>query len=125
MLGKLICIIANYIILIWLNYKWGVDGLSLRKIKANRIFNPILYYVLSPYSAKKKGKRKHKVYEIGLIIVEIVCNLFSVIMIIDTLFMKELLWNMQGWSAFIYVMIVPIVSVTYMIIAEIFKRVKK
>ncbi len=125
MLGKLTCIIANYIILIWLNYKWEVDGLSLRKIKSNRIFNPVLYYILSPYNGKKKGKRKHKEYEIGLIIVEIVCNLFSVIMIIDTFFMKELIWNMQEWSIYIYIMIVPITGVIYMIIAKAVENIRK
>ena len=121
---KMLCIISNYIILIWLNYKWEVDGLSLKKIKANRIFNPVLYYILSPYNGKKKGKRKHKEYELGLIIFEIACNLFALSMIIDTLFLKDFMWNLKGWSDYIYFMIVPIVGVAYMIIAEIVKKAK-
>ena len=93
--AKMLCIISNYIILIWLNYKWKVDGLSLKKIKADRIFSPVLYYALSPYNGKKEGKRKHKEYELGLILVEIVCNLFTVATIIDTLFLKNLLWGYE------------------------------
>ena len=120
----MLCIISNYIILIWLKYKWEVDGLSLKKIKANIIFNPVLYYILSPYNGKKKGKRKHKEYELGLIIFEIACNLFALSMIIDTLFLKDFMWNLKGWSAYIYFMIVPIVGVAYMIIAEIVKKQK-
>ena len=125
MLGKLICIIANYIILIWLNYKWSEDDIWLKKVEANRILNPVLYYILTPYNGKSKGKRKHKVYEFGLIIVEIVCNLFTVATIIDTFLFKNLLWNMTEWSAFIYIMIVPITGVIYMIIAQVISKLKK
>ena len=125
MLGKLICIIANYIILIWLNYKWSEDDIWLKKVEANRILNPVLYYILTPYNGKSKGKRKHKVHEFGLIIVEIVCNLFTVATIIDTLLFKNLLWNMQEWSIYIYIMIVPITGVIYMIIAQVISKLKK
>lgn len=125
MVGKLICIIANYGILIWLNYKWSEDGIWLKKFKANRILNPVLYYILTPYNGKSKGKRKHKVYEFGLIIVEIVCNLFTVATIIDTLLFKNLLWNMQEWSIYIYIMIVPITGVIYMIIAKAVENIRK
>ena len=125
MVGKLICIIANYGILVWLNYKWSEDGIWLKKVKANRIINPILYYLMTPYNGKSKGKRKHKIYEFGLILVEIVCNLFTVATIIDTLFLKNLLWNMTEWPVFIYIMIVPLTGVIYMIIAQIISELKK
>lgn len=125
MVGKLICIIANYGLLIWLNYKWSADGVQLKKFKANRILNPVLYYILTPYNGKSKGKRKHKVYEFGLIIVEIVCNLFTVATIIDTFLFKNLLWNMTEWSAFIYIMIVPITGFIYMIIAKAVENIRK
>ncbi|MBQ7117438.1 MAG: hypothetical protein IJN88_04440 [Clostridia bacterium] len=122
MVGKIISVIANYGILLWCNYKWSVDGLWLKKVRANRVITPILYYVLTPYNGKSKGKRKHKVYEFGLIILEIVCNSFSIIMVVDTLFLKDYLWNMQGWSGYIYIMIVPITGVIYMIVAAIIGR---
>ncbi len=124
MVGKIICVIANYIILLWCNYKWPIDGLWLKKVRANRVITPILYYVLTPYNEKLKGKRKHKVYELGLIIIEIVCNLFTTITIIDTLLLKDFLWNMQGWSGYIYIMTVPITGVIYMIVAAITGRVQ-
>ncbi len=124
MLGKIICIISNYAVLMWLNYKWSADGVQLKKVKANRILNPVLYYILTPYNGKYKGKRKHKVYELGLIIVEIVCNLFFITMIIDTLFLKDYFWNIQGWLGYIYSMSVPITGVVYMIIAEIVRKLQ-
>lgn len=125
MIGKIICVIANYGILLWCNYKWSEDGIWLKKFKANRILNPVLYYILTPYNGKSKGKRKHKVYDLGLIIVEIVCNLFTVSTVIDTVFLKEIIWNMQEWSAYIYIMIVPITGVIYMIIAQVISKLKK
>ncbi len=124
MLGKIICIIANYGILIWCNYKWSNDGLCLKKVKANKVLTPILYYIVTPYNGKSKGKHKHKVYELGLIIIEIVCNLFFITMILDTLFLKDYLRNMQGWLGYIYIMSAPITGVVYMIIAEIVRKLQ-
>ena len=125
MLVKIICILANYGLLFYLNYKWSVDGISLKQAKANKFFTPILYFVISPYYYKSKGKRNHKKYELGLLLIEAMSHLFSIIIFIDSFFLKDFFWNLKGWSGLVFIFIVPLIGFGYMIINAIVKVISK
>lgn len=130
MLVKIICIISNYYLISFLNYKWIVDGLHIKKVPASKVFTPILYYIIRPYNSGpynrgRKTKNKDKVYEFGSLLVEVVSHLFFVTTIIDELLLDGLLWSMQGWLRFIYILCVPIVGVIYIIANEIIKLINK
>lgn len=109
----------------YLNYKWNEDGLHIKRVPANKVLTPILYYVLRPYNSKRKGKRWHKDYELGLLLFEAASHLFLLAVIFDVLFLKDFLWNMQGWIGFIYRYSVPILGCAYMIADEIIKYSRK
>jgi len=123
MTQQIICILGNYAILIYLNYKWIADGLHIKKVPANKVLTPILYYVLRPYNSERKSR--NKVYEFGLLLIEILSHLFLITTVIDVLLLGDLLWSMQGWCGYIYRFVVPIVGVAYMIANEIFKLIKR
>lgn len=124
MTQQVICVLGNYAILIYLNHKWIVDGLHIKKVPANKVFTPILYYMIRPYNCeRRKRKSKNKVYEFGLLLIETLSHLFLIITILDALLLGDLLWSMRGWYGYIYRFIVPIVGVAYMIANEIIKLI--
>lgn len=125
MVQQIICVLGNYVILMYLNYKWVADGLHIKRVKANKVLTPILYYVFRPYDSRLKLKNRNKVYEFGLLLIETLSHLFLLSTIIDIVLLDGLLWHMQGWFGYIYAFIVPIVGVAYMIVNEIIKLIKR
>lgn len=123
MAQQIICILGNYAILIYLNYKWIADGLHIKKVPANKVLTPILYYAIRPYNSERKRKSRNKVYEFGLLLIETLSHLFLITTIVDALLLGDLLWSIQGWYGYIYRFIVPIFGVVYMIANEIIKLI--
>lgn len=65
-------IFINYSTLLFSNWKWDKDGLNIYKLKINRKLQPILF-------AKNKFRRT----EIGLLIYEDYCHIFTIIAIFE------------------------------------------
>ena len=69
---RFVLFIMPYFMLIFCNEKWKDDNVNLYKRKVNKYFQPILYRI---------NKRKN--IEIGLLIYEDFCYLYSCIIIIE------------------------------------------
>lgn len=118
---KIVYIVCLYLFLVYINYNWKHEGLTLVKVKP-KVFTPICFFCFAQDNKYKKNK--YAKVELGVIIIEVFCHVLSLIAIIDSIAFENRYFAMKNIAIDAFWLSFLIFASVYVVVYEIKKKVK-